>query len=71
MEENGYVPMYQLSQEILKEGDESTNILGLLPYGLGNQINKYAEDNLVYWVADVYTENPEKGPQHRLGWRQL
>lgn len=58
--EYGYVPMYQLSQEILKEVDESQTYWEYSRTGLEIQINKYAEDNLVYWVADVYTENPEK-----------
>lgn len=58
--EYGYVPMYQLSQEILKEVDESQTHWEYSRTGLEIQINKYAEDNLVYWVADVYTENPEK-----------
>lgn len=58
--EYGYVPMYQLSQEVLKEVDESETHWEYSRTGLEIQIDKYAEENIVYWVANVYTEDPEK-----------
>lgn len=58
--EYGYVPMYQLSQEILKEVDESQTHWEYTRTGLEIQINKYTEDSIVYWVAEINTENPDK-----------
>lgn len=55
----GYVPMYQLSREILKEVDETETHWEYQRTGLDIQINKYSEDGIVYWVADVYMENPD------------
>lgn len=56
----GYVKKEFLTAEAPKLPDERDTHWACQREGLEIDIRKYEEENLVYWVAEVYTENPER-----------
>lgn len=58
--QEGYVLSAILSEKPVKVVDEKETNWTYEREGLSIDINKYKDGNLVYWVADVYTEHPDQ-----------
>lgn len=56
----GYVLASVLSEEPVKTVNPDDTHWEYAREGLEIEINRYKDGNLVYWVAEVYTENPDK-----------
>lgn len=58
--QEGYVMAMQLSENVVKVVDPNETHWEYAREGLKIEINRHKDHNLVYWVADIYTENPDK-----------
>lgn len=56
----GYVQMEDLATDEAVKAENTENFWKYQRTGLEIQIHKYEEEHLVYWVADVHTEDPGK-----------
>ena len=58
--QEGYVMAMQLSEDTVKVVDPKETHWEYTREGLEIEINRHKDHNVVYWVADIYTENPDK-----------
>lgn len=56
----GYVMVSQLSEKPVKVANPEDTHWEYDREGLKIEINRHKDGNIVYWVADVYTENPDQ-----------